>query len=96
MTQLAPGALLPYLWSGFCLGLCKSKAGTKNDSLIGQLCPLNRNRKIPSLVGAIPKDLRTKLVIVFVHCNALEIKGFLGRLNGFLPSPHFVNIYARS
>lgn len=96
MTQLAPGALLPYLWSGLCLGLCKSKAGTKNDSLVGQLCTLNGNREILSLVGTIPKDLCTETCHCLVHCNALKIKGFLGRLNGSLLSPHFINMYARS
>ena len=37
MTQLAPGAPLPYLWPRLCLGLCKTN-WNKNDSLAGQFC----------------------------------------------------------
>lgn len=95
MTQLAPGAPLPYLWPRLCLGLCETN-WNKNDSLAGQFCTLNRSREISSLVGAIPKDISTEICHCSISCNALEIKGFLDKLNGSFLSPHFINMYARS
>lgn len=77
MTQLAPGALLPYLWSGLCLRLCEAKLEQKWHP-VGHFCTLRRTREIPSTRSHPQRPLHRSLCC----CDVWEIQGFLGELSG--------------